>query len=49
MPKDLIKVSSNQAIKVIKDKASITPGIAYPDTDKVVRIFKNLLLDTLLP
>ena len=29
--------------------ASITPGIAYPQTENVVRKFKNLLFVTLFP
>ena len=34
-PKDLIILSSNHAIKVIKAIARITPGIAYPEIDNV--------------
>jgi hypothetical protein len=40
---------STHAIKVIKATAKITPGIAYPEIDKVVKLFKNLLLETLFP
>ena len=40
---------SNHATKVIKATAKITPGIAYPEIDKVVKLFKNLLLETLFP
>ena len=42
------KVSKYET-KVIKATASITPGIAYPDTEKVVKASRNLLLDTLFP
>ena len=40
---------SNQAIKVINATAKITPGMAYPEIENVVRIFKSLLLETRLP
>ena len=42
-------VLSNQAIKVIKATARITPGIAYPEIEKVVRKLKNLLRETRFP
>ena len=48
-PKNLITELSNQAIKLINATARITPGIAYPDMENVVKIFKNLLRETLLP
>ena len=47
--KKLITVLSNQAIKVINATAKITPGMAYPEIENVVRIFKSLLLETRLP
>ena len=47
--KKLITVLSNQAIKVINATAKITPGMAYPEIEKVVKIFKSLLLETRLP
>ena len=47
--KKLITVLSNQAIKVINATAKITPGIAYPEIEKVVKIFKSLLLETRFP
>ena len=47
--KKLITVLSNQAIKVINATAKITPGIAYPEIEKVVKIFKSLLRETRLP
>ena len=40
---------SNQATKVIKATARITPGIAYPEIENVVKISKNLLFETLFP
>ena len=48
-PKNLITELSNQAIKLINATARITQGIAYPDMENVVKIFKNLLRETLLP
>ena len=48
-PKVLTIFSSNQAIKVIKATARITPGMAYPDIDKVDKIFNTLLFETLFP
>ncbi len=48
-PKDLIILSSNHAIKVIKATANITPGIAYPEIDNVENIFNILLFETLFP
>ena len=40
---------SNQEIKVMRATANMTPGIAYPDMEKVVKYESNLLLETLLP
>tara|TARA_B100001750_G_scaffold102575_1_gene81101 strand:+ start:271 stop:429 length:159 start_codon:yes stop_codon:yes gene_type:complete len=40
---------SKKEIKVIKATASITPGMAYPETEKVVNVSRNLLLVTLFP
>ena len=48
-PSDLIILLSNQAIKEINAIAKITPGIAYPEIDKVDKKFKILLLETLFP
>ena len=48
-PRDLIMLLSNHAIKVINAIAKITPGIAYPEIDKVDKKFKILLLETLFP
>ena len=42
-------LSSNHAIKVIKATANITPGIAYPDIDKVDKKFNTLFLETRFP
>ena len=47
--KKLTTVLSNQEIKVIKATARIIPGIAYPETEKVVSNSRNLLFDTLFP
>ena len=46
-PKDLIILLSNHAIKLINAIAKITPGIAYPEIDKVEKNCKNLLLKIL--
>ena len=48
-PRVFIIVSSNHAIKVIKATANITPGIAYPEIDRVDNKFKILLFETLFP
>ena len=48
-PSDLIMLLSNQAIKVIKATANITPGIAYPEIDNVERKLRVLFFETLLP
>ena len=48
-PKFWITLSSNQAMNVIKATAKITPGIAYPEIDKVDRMFKVLFFVTLFP
>ena len=48
-PKDLIMLLSNHAIKLINAIAKITPGIAYPEIDKVDKTFKTLFLETLFP
>ena len=48
-PSDLIIILSNQAIKEINAIAKITPGIAYPEIDKVDKKFKILFLETLFP
>ena len=47
--KKLIKLLSNQETNEMQATASITPGIAYPQTENVVRKFKNLLFVTLFP
>mgnify|MGYP000854461864 CR=1 FL=1 len=39
-PKVLTTFSSNQATKVINATAKITPGIAYPEIDKVDKKLK---------
>ena len=46
-PSDLIILLSNQAIKEINAIAKITPGIAYPEIDKVDKKFNVLFLDTM--
>ena len=43
------KLARDNEIKVMNATASITPGIAYPDIEKVVNNCRNLLLDTLFP
>ena len=43
------KKLSKYETKVIKATASITPGIAYPETEKVVNTSRNLLFVTLFP
>ena len=48
-PSDLIMLLSNQAIKVIKATASITPGIAYPEIDNVDRKLRVLFFETRFP
>ena len=48
-PKDLFILLSNHAIKLINAIAKITPGIAYPEIDKVDKKFKTLFLETLFP
>ena len=40
---------SNQEIKVIKATAKIIPGMAQPETEKVVIMLNSLLLVTLFP
>ena len=48
-PSDLIILLSNQAIKEMNAIAKITPGIAYPEIDKVDKKFNVLSLETLFP
>ena len=48
-PSDLIILLSNQAIKEMNAIAKITPGIAYPEIDKVDKKFSVLFLETLFP
>jgi len=48
-PKLLTILSSNQAIKVMKATARITPGIAYPDIDNVDKTFNTLFFETRFP
>ena len=48
-PRALIKASSNHAMKVMNAIAKITPGIAYPEIDKVDKKLRNLFFETLLP
>ena len=48
-PKYWTTVLSNQATKLIKATARITPGIAYPEIENVVSASNNLLFVTLFP
>tara|TARA_B100001057_G_scaffold139155_1_gene138823 strand:+ start:298 stop:546 length:249 start_codon:yes stop_codon:yes gene_type:complete len=41
--------SLNKAKKLITETAIIIPGIAYPEIERLVIIFKNLLFKTRLP
>ena len=44
-----ITLLSNQEIKVINATAKMTPGIAQPETEKVVNDSKNLLFEIRFP
>ena len=48
-PKLAVKKSLNHEKNEIKATASITPGIAYPDIEKKLKLSKNLLFEILLP
>ena len=47
--RELKMLLSNHETKVMNATAKIIPGIAYPDIEKVVKISKNLLFETLFP
>ena len=48
-PKLDVKKSLSQEKKEIKATARITPGMAYPDIEKILKLSKNLLLEILFP
>ena len=45
----LVKASLIHEKKDINATANIIPGIAYPDIEKILRLSKILLLDSLFP
>ena len=49
VPKSIVNFSLNHAKKVMSATAKITPGMAYPEIEIVLKKFKNLLLVTLFP
>ena len=48
-PKLLVKISLIHEKKEMNATANITPGIAYPDIEKILKLSKNLLFEILFP